>query len=256
MADPEVTRQYLTLLNLRSCDVLHGKVRTEQIYVHSKLLIADDRLAIVGSANINDRSLKGDRDSEIAACIMDTAIADVALDGKRVVKVRCAAHDLRVALWRKHFGLHAKSQVVHPATELAAMVDKPADSNTWQAIQRVADANLDAYAAAFPAVPDDNRSIWPVWPTGEKEKDRARLRALGPRYENQMPFAGGFWDVSRSVVMPSPIKGFVCALPLGWTRGENNHPEMNMALLTHQTSDPVEAIAEHQSRQANQGARA
>lgn len=42
---------------------------TELIYVHSKLLIADDLTVICGSANINDRSLLGSRDSEIAVVI-------------------------------------------------------------------------------------------------------------------------------------------------------------------------------------------
>jgi phospholipase D1/2 len=42
---------------------------TELIYVHSKLLITDDRLVICGSANINDRSMLGRRDSEIAVII-------------------------------------------------------------------------------------------------------------------------------------------------------------------------------------------
>jgi phosphatidylserine/phosphatidylglycerophosphate/cardiolipin synthase-like enzyme len=32
------------------------RVVTEQIYVHSKVMIIDDRVCIIGSANINDRS--------------------------------------------------------------------------------------------------------------------------------------------------------------------------------------------------------
>lgn len=47
---------------------------TELIYVHSKLLIADDLTVICGSANINDRSLLGSRDSEIAVVIQVTLI--------------------------------------------------------------------------------------------------------------------------------------------------------------------------------------
>jgi len=39
---------------------------TELIYVHSKLMIVDDNYVIMGSANINDRSMLGTRDSEIA----------------------------------------------------------------------------------------------------------------------------------------------------------------------------------------------
>ena len=56
-------RKHLTLLNLRNWTMLKDPVTkkdrpvTEQIYVHSKLLIADDLVAILGSANINDRSL-------------------------------------------------------------------------------------------------------------------------------------------------------------------------------------------------------
>lgn len=58
---------YFVVYGLRTHAVLpNGKPITEQIYVHSKLLIVDDRKMIVGSANINDRSLLGTRDSEIA----------------------------------------------------------------------------------------------------------------------------------------------------------------------------------------------
>jgi hypothetical protein len=38
---------------------------TEQIYIHSKLLIVDDRLVICGSANINDRSMLGKRHTSL-----------------------------------------------------------------------------------------------------------------------------------------------------------------------------------------------
>ena len=43
-----------------------------QVYIHSKICIVDDRLVIIGSANINERSQRGDRDSELAAVIRDT----------------------------------------------------------------------------------------------------------------------------------------------------------------------------------------
>lgn len=36
-----------------------------QVYVHSKVMIIDDCAALIGSANINDRSLLGSRDSEV-----------------------------------------------------------------------------------------------------------------------------------------------------------------------------------------------
>lgn len=36
-----------------------------QVYVHSKVMIIDDRVSFIGSSNINDRSLLGSRDSEV-----------------------------------------------------------------------------------------------------------------------------------------------------------------------------------------------
>jgi phospholipase D1/2 len=36
------------------------------IYVHAKGMIVDDEFVIVGSANINQRSMDGSRDTEIA----------------------------------------------------------------------------------------------------------------------------------------------------------------------------------------------
>ncbi len=57
---------YITFFGLRN-HALFGKnkdiPKTEIIYVHSKLMIVDDRFMIIGSANINDRSLLGSRDS-------------------------------------------------------------------------------------------------------------------------------------------------------------------------------------------------
>ena len=48
---------------------LTGIPTDEMIYIHSKVMIVDDRAFIIGSANINDRSMLGSRDHEIAVCI-------------------------------------------------------------------------------------------------------------------------------------------------------------------------------------------
>ncbi|KAL6125715.1 hypothetical protein ACLB2K_073769 [Fragaria x ananassa] len=42
------------------------KSRRFMIYVHSKGMIVDDKLVILGSAHINQRSMEGTRDTEIA----------------------------------------------------------------------------------------------------------------------------------------------------------------------------------------------
>ncbi|XP_065319200.1 phospholipase D1-like isoform X4 [Gordionus sp. m RMFG-2023] len=65
--------EYISICGLRKYTKLNDKLVTELIYVHSKLLIVDDECCIIGSANINDRSLLGDRDSEIAAIFKDNS---------------------------------------------------------------------------------------------------------------------------------------------------------------------------------------
>ncbi|CAK9299593.1 unnamed protein product [Gordionus sp. m RMFG-2023] len=65
--------QYISICGLRKYTELNDKLVTELIYVHSKLLIMDDECCLIGSANINDRSLLGDRDSEIAAIFKDNS---------------------------------------------------------------------------------------------------------------------------------------------------------------------------------------
>jgi len=44
---------------------LLAKTRRHQIYIHSKMMIVDDEVCLIGTANINQRSLDGCRDSEI-----------------------------------------------------------------------------------------------------------------------------------------------------------------------------------------------
>nr|XP_020482417.2 phospholipase D1-like [Labrus bergylta] len=63
--------EYISLCGLRTHAQLSQSLVTELIYVHSKTLIADDRCYIIGSANINDRSMLGSRDSEMAVFVED-----------------------------------------------------------------------------------------------------------------------------------------------------------------------------------------
>eukprot|EP00092_Neocalanus_flemingeri_P001909 GFUD01002039.1.p1 GENE.GFUD01002039.1~~GFUD01002039.1.p1 ORF type:complete len:520 (+),score=140.89 GFUD01002039.1:49-1560(+) len=55
--------------------------RRFMIYVHSKLIIVDDSLAILGSANINQRSLAGSRDTEIAVSVHQPEATTLAQGG-------------------------------------------------------------------------------------------------------------------------------------------------------------------------------
>ncbi|KHN85761.1 Phospholipase D1 [Toxocara canis] len=61
---PDPTK-YIKVCSLRTWDILCGKLVSELIYIHCKCMIVDDKYAIIGSANINDRSQCGNRDSEV-----------------------------------------------------------------------------------------------------------------------------------------------------------------------------------------------
>lgn len=76
----------------------------EELYVHGKLLIVDDRIAICGSSNINDRSQVGYHDSEIAIVMEDEEVLQSTMNGQPYEARRHAA-TLRRYLWREHLGL-------------------------------------------------------------------------------------------------------------------------------------------------------
>ncbi|GBC05685.1 hypothetical protein RclHR1_06370012 [Rhizophagus clarus] len=85
-------------------DLIVPKHFTEEIYIHSKLMIVDDRYVIIGSANLNDRSQLGNRDSEIAIVIKDNKKVDIRMNGKPYQASKFA-YTLRSTLFKEHLGL-------------------------------------------------------------------------------------------------------------------------------------------------------
>ena len=223
-------KKYVTLLNLRNCESVDGLVRTEQIYVHSKLLIVDDRQMIIGSANINDRSQSGKRDSELAVMLIDSQKTPGKLRG--MTHVNPLARKYRVDLWKKHFAISSGgNEFVKPATDMLALLEEPASDRTIRAIQDMASANAAVYSKSFAHVPsggdpEHGTSLWPVCPL-----NTPMGKAAG--YAKKMPFDKQFWIERKKVPPLTKIIGYFTALPIYWTVGENNHPgEMSVMLLT------------------------
>lgn len=77
---------------------------TEQLYIHAKTMVVDDRAAIIGLANINERLMRGLRDSEVCAVVRDTDTIDSTMDGQPY-KVGKFPHTLRLRLMREHLGV-------------------------------------------------------------------------------------------------------------------------------------------------------
>lgn len=69
------------------------------VYVHSKMMIVDDQKVIIGSANINDRSMLGTRDSELAIITEDVHMRQSRMNGE-VFEAGWFASGLRQALFR------------------------------------------------------------------------------------------------------------------------------------------------------------
>lgn len=92
---------YIGFFSLRNWGVINNKVVSDQVYVHDKLLIVDDRVAIIGSANINDRSMIGCRDSEVAIRVEDTLHLDITMNG-HTHTVGYLPHTLRLKLMKQH----------------------------------------------------------------------------------------------------------------------------------------------------------
>ncbi|PAA62626.1 hypothetical protein BOX15_Mlig032851g4 [Macrostomum lignano] len=129
--------RYVSVCSLRNwARQPSGQLVTEQVYVHSKVIIADDSMCIIGSANINDRSLRGDCDSEVAGLFEDTGEdlrPEVWQSGR--VRVGRFAGSLRRYLMREHLGITAAATA---AAEAAAALSEASETAGTSA------ANADA----------------------------------------------------------------------------------------------------------------
>ena len=98
--------EYIRFFSLRQWDHIgnNNQLVTEQLYIHAKTIVVDDRVALIGSANINERSMLGNRDSEVAAVVRDTDMIWSTMAGEPY-RVGRFAHTLRMRLMREHLGL-------------------------------------------------------------------------------------------------------------------------------------------------------
>eukprot|EP01016_Furgasonia_blochmanni_P054772 TRINITY_DN9067_c0_g1_i3.p1 TRINITY_DN9067_c0_g1~~TRINITY_DN9067_c0_g1_i3.p1 ORF type:complete len:270 (+),score=60.57 TRINITY_DN9067_c0_g1_i3:109-810(+) len=139
--------EYIMFFGLRNHGKLSGIPVTEIVYVHSKLMIVDDKLVIMGSANINDRSMDGARDSEIAICVQDSKPLDVKMNGDNYAAAEFA-HSLRVNLFMEHFGL-AESALADPLSD-----------ELWKSIKDITHSNTMIYRQIFGCTPDDQMTMF------------------------------------------------------------------------------------------------
>ncbi|XP_061363302.1 phospholipase D zeta 1-like isoform X2 [Gastrolobium bilobum] len=142
------THDYISFYGLRSHGRLHdeGPMATSQVYVHSKLMIIDDRVALIGSSNINDRSLLGFRDSEIGVLIEDKEHIESLMNGKPWNAGKFS-YSLRCSLWSEHLGLHTG--------EISKIRDPVANTTYKDLWSATAKENTRIYHEVFACIPND-----------------------------------------------------------------------------------------------------
>ncbi|KAI1885071.1 hypothetical protein AGOR_G00216410 [Albula goreensis] len=137
---------YISFCGLRTHADLDGKLVTELIYVHSKLMIVDDRTVIIGSANINDRSMLGKRDSEMAVVVEDSEFQASVMDGEAYQAGRFA-RSLREECFRLVLGL-----LHDPTVDVCDPVSDKFYKEIWMV---TAAKNASVYDKVFRCLPTD-----------------------------------------------------------------------------------------------------
>jgi phospholipase D1/2 len=135
---------YIFFFSLRNHGVIGGVPVTELIYIHSKLLIVDDEKVLIGSANINDRSMKGNRDSEFAVIMEENKNNESIMDGNKFMASNYAL-TLRKHLMAEHLGLNDNDEILND----------PLSDNLWNLIKIRANTNTKVYREVFNCFPDD-----------------------------------------------------------------------------------------------------
>lgn len=214
---------------------------SEELYVHSKLLIADDQVVICGSANMNDRSQLGDHDSEIAIIVRDNDTVDSYMDGRQWRASKFAA-SLRRQIFRKHLGLLKAQDMEHPDQNFQPIgVPNVYDWNSQEDRQVVdplsdefqslwnwrAKTNTDAFDKVFHPVPSDNVRNWKQYDEyysrffgqekGDKEEKKPSLYKVGHVVAENFG-QGGVREVKEVL---STIRGTLVEMPLLFLKEED-----------------------------------
>ena len=118
--------------------------RRYMIYVHSKLLIVDDKVVILGSANLNERSLAGNRDAEICLALAPAP--------GQIAACKAVVQGLRQTVWTQHFGVLPSGWDTPHTGGCPALCQQQAREN-WIFLQQGVKSN-SSHLVAFPFATD------------------------------------------------------------------------------------------------------
>ncbi|XP_022844837.1 phospholipase D zeta 1 isoform X2 [Olea europaea var. sylvestris] len=216
-------QDYLSFYGLRAYGRLFddGPVASSQVYVHSKILIIDDHTTLIGSANINDRSLIGSRDSEIGMLIEDKELVESCMGGNSW-KAGKFALSLRLSLWSEHLGLRAG--------EVDQIRDPVIDSTYKDIWMATAKTNTMIYQDVFSCIPNDLihtraslRQCMAFW----REKLGHTTIDLGIAPNKLESYEDGDVKCTDPMERLESVKGHLVSFPLDFMSKEDLRPVFN-----------------------------
>jgi phospholipase D1/2 len=172
-------KNYIGFFSLRNHALVNNVPKTEIIYIHSKLMIVDDKTVIIGSANINDRSMLGDRDSEFAVIINEEQELEnkktgmkFIMDGKSNYNASNFAVEFRSALMAEHLGISQNDSI---------LVD-PVNDKLFSLFINRAIKNSEIYRDLFACYPDDSFVNFQSIKDAQKVKKSEKTEKLLKKY--------------------------------------------------------------------------
>ena len=150
-------KNYIHFFSLRNHGIINNNPRTEIIYIHSKLLIVDDTKVLISSANINDRSMLGDRDSEFGVIIEEEKHDKYKMNGNKNYKAAKYAVDLRKKIMAEHLGIDENDPIL----------EDPTDNKLFEFMISRAKNNTQIYHDLFKCYPDDEFTTFNLIPKDE-----------------------------------------------------------------------------------------
>ena len=166
---------YIYFFSLRNHSTLHGVPISELIYVHSKLLIVDDQKVLIGSANINDRSMLGTRDSEFAVVMEEDLNSDSIMNNKEYKASNYAA-SLRKNLMSEHFNININDKIL----------EDPLNDKLWSLMKSKAENNTSIYDKIFDCFPHNKFNTFKKLKERRMFKKKEEIEELKKNYRENI----------------------------------------------------------------------
>ncbi|XP_016192149.1 phospholipase D alpha 1 [Arachis ipaensis] len=123
------------------------KARRFMIYVHSKMMIVDDKYIIIGSANMNERSMNGGRDTEIAMGAYQPIVTKPG--GDATATATGEIRDFRKSLWYEHLNVQDHRFLEPEKEDCIRRVNELAQGN-WNAYSSSTVTDLSGHLLCYP----------------------------------------------------------------------------------------------------------